>query len=143
MPKKANPKAAAPAKPSKASKEIKKDPKTEKKAAPPKGKAAAKTNEKLLELGLLCDCTSSMWSWIDRAKKTLQEIISNVTSSTDGLKVRVSFIGYRDHCDAERFSIQPFSDDIAKVRDFISNVRAMGGGDLPEDVVGGLRKCLD
>jgi len=105
MPKKANTKPAAPAKPAKASKEIKKDPKNEKKAADVKGKATLKSGEKLLELGLLCDCTSSMSSWIDRAKKTLQEIISNVTSSTDGLKVRVSFIGYRDHCDSERYSI--------------------------------------
>ena len=68
---------------------------------------------KLLELGLLCDCTSSMCSWIDRAKKTLQDIISNVVSSTEGLQVRVSFVGYRDHCDAERFSIQPFTHDIS------------------------------
>lgn len=73
---------------------------TKKVAAIPKKAASASTKkggQKLLELGLLCDCTSSMWSWIDRAKKTLQEIISNVVSSTEGLKVRVSFIGYRDH----------------------------------------------
>lgn len=84
-----------------------------------------------------------MSSWIDRAKKTLQEIITNVVTSTDGLKVRVSFVGYRDHCDSERFSIQPFSDDITQVRDFIAKTQATGGGDIPEDVVGGLRKCLD
>jgi len=162
MPKKATAKKTSVPKAAKGSKDIKKDAKIDKKAAAavkkpepkekkvaakaakpaPKGKAA-KNGKKLLELGLLCDCTSSMHSWIDRAKKTLLEIISNVVSSTDNLDVRVSFIGYRDHCDSERFSIQPFSNDITKVRDFIANVRAMGGGDLPEDVVGGLRKCLD
>jgi hypothetical protein len=98
---------------------------------------------KLLELGLLCDCTSSMCSWIDRAKQTLLEIITNVASSCEGLEVRVSFVGYRDHCDSQRFSIQPFSDNIKQVRDFISKVVATGGGDTPEDVVGGLKKCLD
>jgi len=39
-----------------------------------KGKSGAnkaKDGKKLLELGLLLDCTSSMGSWIERAKKTL------------------------------------------------------------------------
>ena len=39
----------------------------EKKA--PKAKSSDK--QRLLELGLLLDCTSSMASWIERAKKTL------------------------------------------------------------------------
>ena len=92
----------------------------------------------------MLDCTGSMASWIDRAKKTLQEVISNVVDSCDGkLKVRVCFVGYRDHCDAERFAIHKFSDSIPEVRNFISGVVATGGGDFPEDVVGGLRKCLD
>ena len=84
-----------------------------------------------------------MSSWIERAKKTLKEIINNVVASTEGLQVRVSFIGYRDHKDTVRFSIQPFSDNVDLVKNYIANVRAEGGGDAPEDVVGGLRKCLD
>ena len=32
---------------------------------------------------------------------------------------------------------------LEKVKSFISSVRASGGGDTPEDVVGGLKKCLD
>ena len=65
-------------------------------------------------------------------------------ASCDGnLDVRVCFVGYRDHCDRERFAIQDFTDDIASVKKFISGVTAVGGGDFPEDVVGGLRKCLD
>jgi len=63
------------------------------------GASGSTGGSKLLELGLLLDCTSSMSTWIERSKKTLQEIISNVVSSTDGLKVRVCFVGYRDHCD--------------------------------------------
>lgn len=60
-------KAPAPAK-KEASKPIKKEPKT----APAKKETKSTTKgSKLLELGLLCDCTSSMHSWIDRAKKTL------------------------------------------------------------------------
>jgi len=29
------------------------------------------------------------------------------------------------------------------VKKFINSVQAIGGGDFPEDVVGGMRKCLD
>ena len=33
--------------------------------------------------------------------------------------------------------------DIEDVKKFINSVSAIGGGDFPEDVVGGMRKCLD
>ena len=138
--KKAPGKAAAPAKPvTKATKTIAKAAKA------PAAKKAASTSkaEKILELGLLLDCTSSMWSWIDRAKKTLTEIVNNTVASCEGLKVRVCFVGYRDIKDRVRFSIHEFTDDIDKIIKFIADVRAEGGGDLPEDVAGGLRKCLD
>ena len=105
--------------------------------------SGSKGSNQLLELGLLCDCTGSMDAWIERARQTLQEIISNVVSSTNGLRVRVCFIGYRDHSDAERFEICPFTEDLTQVKEFISKVVADGGSDFPEDVVGGLRKCLD
>ena len=65
-----------------------------------KGAKSISSQAKVLDLGLLLDCTSSMYSWIDRAKKTLQEIVQNVVDSCEGnLKVRVTFVGYRDHCD--------------------------------------------
>jgi hypothetical protein len=83
-----------------------------------------------------------MASWIERAKKTLQEIIDNVVKSSGGnLKVRVAFIGYRDHCSSEkeRFEIQKFTEDINQVKTFIASVRALGGGDTPEDIPGGMR----
>jgi hypothetical protein len=85
-----------------------------------------------------------MGTWIERAKTTLKHIVQSVVDSADGnLKVRVCFVGYRDHGDAERFTIHEFTDDIAELIKFISNVQALGGDDIPEDVVGGQRKCLD
>lgn len=107
-------------------------------------KKTSSKESKLLEIGLLLDCTSSMWSWIDRSKKTLKEIVENIVKDNDGkLKVRVCFVGYRDHCDSVRFSIKGFTEDIEDMKNYIQNVQAQGGGDTPEDVVGGLRKCLD
>ena len=148
MPKKAQEKTtkAAPATKSKA---IKKDSAKEKVTAAKKA-VVKKENEKIaagkkfLDLGLIIDCTSSMYSWIDRAKETLKTIIDNVMASCDGnLKVRVSFVGYRDHCDKNRFAIKGFTEDIQAIKEYIQATPAEGGGDAPEDVVGGLRKCLD
>lgn len=85
------------------------------------------------------DCTGSMASWITRSQNTLKDIINNVVASCDGLKVRVTFVGYRDHCDSKRFEIKPFTEDLDDMKKFISKVEADGGGDEPEDVVGGLR----
>ena len=148
MPKKAT-KTTTKAAPATKSKAIKKDSAKEKVTAAKKA-VVKKENEKIgaskkfLDLGLIIDCTSSMFTWIDRAKETLKTIIDNVIESCDGnLKVRVSFVGYRDHCDRDRFSIKGFTEDIQGMKAFIQATPATGGGDAPEDVVGGLRKCLD
>ena len=107
-------------------------------------KSNSSKDSNLLEIGLLLDCTCSMSSWIGRAKDTLKEIVSNIVKENEGkLKVRVCFVGYRDLKDTNRFSIQGFTDDIDSMKKYISNVQAQGGADTPEDVVGGLRKCLD
>jgi len=69
------------------------------------------------------DCTSSMSSWIQKAKATLIEIIDKVVEECKeegNLKVRVSFVGYRDIKDTHRFTVLPFSEDIQKVRSFIN-----------------------
>jgi len=98
-----------------------------------------------LEVALLMDCTSSMSSWIDKAKATLNEIIDKVIEECKeegNLKVRVSFVGYRDVKDRARFAVMPFTDDVNKVKDFIKNTRAEGGGDEPEDLQGGLKLAL-
>lgn len=52
-----------------------------------------------MEIALLMDCTSSMSTWISAAKDTLYEIIDKIVEETRSecdLKIRVSFIGYRD-----------------------------------------------
>jgi hypothetical protein len=115
----------------------------EEKVPEAKANKRAKTCDKSLDLALLLDCTSSMASWIERAKDTLKTIIDAVVGANEGLKVRVSFVGYRDFCDDVRFEVLDFTEDVQKVRDFISKVTANGGGDLPEDLSGGMRKCLD
>lgn len=56
--------------------------------------------------------------------------------------MRVCFIGYRDVQDKPRFEIFQFSEDLDACIKFITTMRAMGGGDTPEDVQGGLNHAL-
>lgn len=91
------------------------------------------------------DCTSSMGSWITNAKDTLMDIINKVVEECKdegNLKVRVSFIGYRDIGDTHRFAIMPFTEDVQMVKQFIQMVQPDGGDDAPEDLQGGLQLCL-
>lgn len=78
-----------------------------------------------LEISLLLDCTSSMSSWIAKAKKTIIEIIDNAIKECEedgNLKCRVSFVGYRDISDDRRFEVKPFTDNIEEVKKFIGEV---------------------
>ena len=157
MPKQAKAKAAPKATPSKKAVAIKKADKIKapkqpaapaKKAATlPKRNAPAKASkansEKTLDLCLILDCTASMYSWIQRSKDTLKDIIDQVKAENPTLKVRVSFVGYRDFGDgADQYSTMDFSENLDAVKSFISKQAASGGNDMPEDVQGGFHKAL-
>ncbi len=53
--------------------------------------------------------------------------------------VRVAFVGYRDHCDGERFRLERLDfGPVDAFRSFLRSVEAKGGGDDCEDVLGGM-----
>merc|ERR1719499_1381239 len=100
--------------------------------------------EQILDLCLIMDCTGSMSSWIEHCKETLHKVIDATVARDPNCKVRTAFVGYRDFCDgAALFDLHDFSYDADKVKAFISNCTAKGGGDFPEDVQGAIRKALD
>ena len=57
-----------------------------------------------------------MQEWIERSKETLHELINSVKSSNPDLRVRVSFVGYRDIRDDIRFCVKPFTEKIDDVK---------------------------
>lgn len=109
-------------------------------------KTGADVNEApTLELSLLLDCTSSMSSWIDKVKNSLNKIIQKAIQECEdagNLSCRISFIGYRDFGHKMRFEVAGFTDNVGNVMDMISRVKAYGNGDVPEDMQGGLKMCL-
>jgi len=97
-----------------------------------------------IDVCFLMDCTGSMSSFINAAKTKIREIVREVEKIESRAIVRIAFVGYRDHCDGARRlekldfieSTQPAAFE-AKLQD----CPAMGGGDGPEDVAGGLQSC--
>lgn len=97
-----------------------------------------------LDLMFIMDCTSSMSSWIKVCKKEIESIVTRITSQNKGCDVRLSFVGYTDF-DQKRngmFDILDFTSSPVEFTNFMKDVKARGGADAPEDVVGGLQVAM-
>lgn len=101
-----------------------------------------------IDLCFVMDCTGSMQSWIDAARKYIRDITHGILARLkedfggDGV-VRVGFVAYRDYGDAERFAVTPLTPDVDTVIRAVEAQRASGGADECEDVQGALMKALD
>jgi len=91
-----------------------------------------------VDVAFLLDCTGSMSSYIQEAKNKITTLVDSITSKYEN-KVRLAFVGYRDHCDGmKRIETLQFTHSIAAFKNFVGGLVALGGGDAPEDVLGGL-----
>src|ERR1043166_4926004 len=97
-----------------------------------------------VDLCFVMDCTGSMSDHIDGAKNCIMKVANHMAKMEPAIKIRVGFCGYRDHCDgSDRLQILPFTNSCEEFRDYIStSVLATGGGDSPEDVLGGLNAAV-
>lgn len=59
-----------------------------------------------------------------------------------GLRFKVSIVGYRDIEHQIRFEVQPFSENVEEVVNFVGKLQPQVGNDKPEDMQGGLKICL-
>ena len=99
--------------------------------------------QRAVDVCFVVDCTSSMSLWIAAVKDKVLDVVSGVRREVDVGEVRVAFVGYRDYFDAERFVTVDFTTDVAAFRHEVQHIAAVGGGDIPEDMAGGLhRACL-
>ncbi|CAF4820506.1 unnamed protein product, partial [Rotaria sp. Silwood1] len=94
------------------------------------------------------DCTGSMSRWISAAKDQMKSIIEGITKLIEKeypslkLQLRFAIVGYRDIGDQPQFFTQDFTDDTNQVINFLNTLIANGGGDIPEDVLSALDRCL-
>ena len=116
-----------------------------------------------VDLVFCLDCTGSMNAWITAAKEQVAEVATAVEAwvqtncsargpgdegrgacaGVPACAVRCGVVAYRDHCDRDaRLHSLDLSADLDAVRGYIGALRAYGGGDRPEDVLGGLNEAL-
>jgi Alpha-kinase family len=96
-----------------------------------------------VNLAFLFDATSSVQPHIDAVKAQIRSLARRVISTSPNVELQVAFVAYRDHCDgAKRFEKHTFSSSISAFEAALERVVANGGGDVPEDVHGGLQQAL-
>eukprot|EP00041_Stephanoeca_diplocostata_P026006 m.693396 g.693396 ORF g.693396 m.693396 type:complete len:711 (+) comp22872_c0_seq3:173-2305(+) len=100
-----------------------------------------------VSLCFVVDTTGSMDEHICAVREQIVAIIEQVQAA--GCKFAgIAFVGYKDwsdgedHCEVLPFPQKSGRTDIVGFKTFVSNIKAGGGGDFPEDVLGGLAKAV-
>jgi Mg-chelatase subunit ChlD len=96
-----------------------------------------------IEIAFCIDTTSSMDSYIAAVKERVREIMKSTTEWKSHPTVRMAVVAYRDVGDDYLTQKDDFTDDVERTRTFLSNLRAEGGGDVPEHVTAGLRATVE
>ncbi|CAG8466429.1 4549_t:CDS:2 [Diversispora eburnea] len=96
-----------------------------------------------VDLCYVLDCTGSMAKHIAAAKDCILQVTEYIKSTNPSIKIKVGFCGYRDHCDNSRLQIFDFTNSYEEFRTNLASVPANGGGDGPEDVLGGLYAAIN
>ena len=97
-----------------------------------------------LDLAFVMDATGSMETYLHFAQEKIISIINKITQNSN-VNVRVGFIGYKDYLEGDTNYIEypELTNDVQKVKDFITSAYVEGGGDTCEDMVGGLQFALN
>ena len=93
-----------------------------------------------LDLLFVIDITGSMSPYINEVKSKLIDIINRIIDQSPGIDINLGFIGYRDK--GENYTDIDFTKNVNDLKSQIENVYAIGGGDLPEDVLFALQLTL-
>lgn len=81
-----------------------------------------------------------MGPYIEACKERIIDIMNKVRDLYPHYRIKFSVVAYRDFCDIEKahFETFQFSDNLLDCVNFLENLEAKGGGDIPEDLAGGL-----
>lgn len=98
-----------------------------------------------VDLCFVVDCTGSMQPWIDSVKSGITDLYDAMYRKYDGCDLRVAFVRYTDYDQPEgsRTTWIDFTRSTSDFKTFVSGIRATGGEDPAEDVMGGLNVALN
>jgi Mg-chelatase subunit ChlD len=99
-----------------------------------------------VDVVFVIDSTGSMADEIRTVKTHLTKIVKEVEAGQPSPYLRVGVVSYRDHKPEEYgylYKKLELTDDIEKAVDYIWDIEATGGGDLPEAVSDGLDVAIN
>ena len=98
-------------------------------------------NTRSVDICFLVDSTASMCEVISETKTVIDRTLKRLSQRIFNLTLRCAFVGYRDFSDgSDKVCVFPFNENTEAFKTFVSGVRAFGGGDVCEDVFGGLEQ---
>lgn len=99
---------------------------------------------KVIQVAFLLDATGSMTcgAIIDNVKSTITQLCTHL-GSVSSLDTAVGFVAYRDYNDTTRFEKCDFTSNTSEFITKLSAVKAEGGGDEAEDVLGGFDQVIN
>jgi hypothetical protein len=106
------------------------------------GAGQSDSDKPIAKLCFLVDCTGSMSHAINGVRDILVDILEESTQAFPGIALEFGFVGYRDYGDKPQFEVFPFTGEIVELAKQINKVRATGGDDEAEDVLGGMETAL-
>ena len=98
-----------------------------------------------VDIVYLIDATGSMGAEIKAAKDNVVDIFDSLTKKYKDYNFRFGSIFYRDKIDSssDKDEYFQFTTDMKDLENKISKIKAEGGGDIPEDWVGGYEIALN
>ena len=97
-----------------------------------------------VDVVFVMDSTASMGRYIQDVKGHISEMAEDIVDEFRNCTVRVGFVGYRDFTEGDkRLEILDMTNKTSEFVDFVDKIRAYAGGDVPEDVLGGLSRALN
>lgn len=97
-----------------------------------------------LDILLVFDTTGSMYSYLEEVQRNLSEITFEIITAIPNSLLGV--VAYGDYCDEGSAYITKtidLSNDINRIKKFVSEIERTGGGDLPEALEVALNKAVN
>jgi hypothetical protein len=87
-----------------------------------------------VDVALVLDTTGSMSDEIDRLKRTWQDVAEAIAGLSSRVDLRFALVVYRDRGEEYVVKYHDFTPDVDAFVEALGEVRADGGGDMPEDM---------
>ncbi len=112
-------------------------------AAPAAAQPAETPRGPRIDVVFAIDATGSMADEIQQVKQHLWATANGILQGDPQPDVRFGLVVYRDRTDSEHTRVVPLTRDVDAIHRELMNLRAMGGGDYPEDVDAALQLAVD